>query len=265
MTDEEISTAKHGPVLHFPTVLGAVVVTYNLPEVTAPLRLPGRPSPTSSRARSRSGTMRASPRSILRSSSPRRTSSSCIAPTAAARPTSSPTTSRSASTTWTTPPAARQGQGSQVAGWTGRQGERRRRRPGEADAGSIGYVELAYAKQNKLPDGRIVKNAGGRIRRADDRHRSPPPPKASSPRSRRHRLSHLDRECAGRRCVSHLVVHLAPRLPEAARRGQGEEARRLHAVDVRRRDSRARRALDYAPLPGRARSALTDRLATIQR
>ncbi|MGH7712698.1 MAG: extracellular solute-binding protein, partial [Gemmatimonadaceae bacterium] len=39
MTDEEMAKAKGGPVLHFPTVLGADVVTYNLPGVTQPLRL----------------------------------------------------------------------------------------------------------------------------------------------------------------------------------------------------------------------------------
>lgn len=41
MSDEEIAKAKGGPVLHFPTVLGADVVTYNLPALTAPLRLTG--------------------------------------------------------------------------------------------------------------------------------------------------------------------------------------------------------------------------------
>ncbi|MGH7714132.1 MAG: phosphate ABC transporter substrate-binding protein PstS, partial [Gemmatimonadaceae bacterium] len=41
MTDEEMAKAKGGPVLHFPTVLGADVVTYNLPGVTQPLRLTG--------------------------------------------------------------------------------------------------------------------------------------------------------------------------------------------------------------------------------
>ena len=39
MTDEEIARAKGGPVLHVPTVLGAVVLTYNLPGVTEPLKL----------------------------------------------------------------------------------------------------------------------------------------------------------------------------------------------------------------------------------
>ncbi len=41
MSDDEMSKAKGGPVLHLPTVLGAVVITYNLSDVTQPLRLTG--------------------------------------------------------------------------------------------------------------------------------------------------------------------------------------------------------------------------------
>jgi len=41
MSDAELAKAKGGPVLHIPTVLGAVVVTYNLPQLTKPLRLDG--------------------------------------------------------------------------------------------------------------------------------------------------------------------------------------------------------------------------------
>lgn len=40
MSDEDIAKLK-GPVLHIPTVMGAVVVTYNLPEVAKPLNLTG--------------------------------------------------------------------------------------------------------------------------------------------------------------------------------------------------------------------------------
>ena len=39
MSDDEMSKAKGGPVLHIPTVLGADVVTYNLPGVSTPLKL----------------------------------------------------------------------------------------------------------------------------------------------------------------------------------------------------------------------------------
>src|SRR6266576_2561262 len=39
MSDDELAKAKGGPVLHIPTVLGADVVTYNVPGVTAPLKV----------------------------------------------------------------------------------------------------------------------------------------------------------------------------------------------------------------------------------
>ena len=39
MSDDEMSKAKGGPILHIPTVLGADVITYNLPGVTAALKL----------------------------------------------------------------------------------------------------------------------------------------------------------------------------------------------------------------------------------
>lgn len=39
MSDDEMSKTKGGPILHFPTVLGADVVTYNVPGVSAPLKL----------------------------------------------------------------------------------------------------------------------------------------------------------------------------------------------------------------------------------
>src|SRR5437773_9153113 len=41
MSDEEMAKAKGGPVLHIPTVLGADVITYNLPSVVRPLNLSG--------------------------------------------------------------------------------------------------------------------------------------------------------------------------------------------------------------------------------
>lgn len=41
MTDEELDAANGGPVLHIPTVIGAVVVAYNVPTITSPLKLTG--------------------------------------------------------------------------------------------------------------------------------------------------------------------------------------------------------------------------------
>src|SRR5690348_2276344 len=41
MTDAELAKAKGGAILHFPMTLGAVVITYNLPDITTPLKLTG--------------------------------------------------------------------------------------------------------------------------------------------------------------------------------------------------------------------------------
>jgi phosphate transport system substrate-binding protein len=41
MTDEQMAAAKGGPILHLPTVLGGVSITYNLPEVKQPLKFTG--------------------------------------------------------------------------------------------------------------------------------------------------------------------------------------------------------------------------------
>src|SRR6478609_11847833 len=40
MTDEQLKAAP-GPILHFPTVLGAVVPVYNIPGITAELKFTG--------------------------------------------------------------------------------------------------------------------------------------------------------------------------------------------------------------------------------
>src|ERR1700682_3209795 len=39
MSDAELAKAKFGPILHIPTVLGAVVITYNVPALSTPLDL----------------------------------------------------------------------------------------------------------------------------------------------------------------------------------------------------------------------------------
>ncbi len=41
MSDDEMAKAKGGPILHFPTVLGAVALIYNLPDLKQPLKLDG--------------------------------------------------------------------------------------------------------------------------------------------------------------------------------------------------------------------------------
>ena len=62
MSDENLAKAP-GKILHIPTVAGAVVLAYNLPD-DPKLKLDGRLWPTFFSARSPSGMIRGSPRSI---------------------------------------------------------------------------------------------------------------------------------------------------------------------------------------------------------
>src|SRR5579859_1732077 len=41
MTDEQLGAAKGGPIYHIPSALGAIVMTYNIPEVNAKLKFTG--------------------------------------------------------------------------------------------------------------------------------------------------------------------------------------------------------------------------------
>jgi phosphate transport system substrate-binding protein len=41
MTDDEMSKAKGGAIMHIPTVVGVVAISYNLPSLTQPLKLTG--------------------------------------------------------------------------------------------------------------------------------------------------------------------------------------------------------------------------------
>jgi len=41
MTDKQMADAKGGPILHIPTVIGAVAISYNLPSVKQPLKMDG--------------------------------------------------------------------------------------------------------------------------------------------------------------------------------------------------------------------------------
>ena len=90
MSDEELAKLK-GPAVHIPTVLGADVITYNLPEVTQPLNLTGQLIADILHGQGdqveRAGNRRAQQG---RDAAESRTSSSFTAQMAAARRTSSP-------------------------------------------------------------------------------------------------------------------------------------------------------------------------------
>jgi phosphate transport system substrate-binding protein len=160
MSDDEMAKAKGGPVIHIPTVLGAVVVTYNVPELTQPLNLSGDVIAdiflgkitkwNDSRVASLNPGAKLPAKDIL----------------VVHRAEASGTTYifsdylSAASQAWASGP----GKGKELKWPVGLGGKGNDGVSGQVKQtpGTIGYVELAYANQNKLPAAH-VKNAAGQF------------------------------------------------------------------------------------------------------
>ena len=262
MTDQEIAAAKHGMVLHFPTVMGAVVITYNLPSVTAPIRVTGQAI-----ADIFNGTIRKWNDARLAALNP----SIKLPPDdilVVHRSDGSGTTFiftdylSAASTTWATS-AGGPGKGKEVNWKVGLGGKGNEGVAGQVKQtpGSIGYVELAYAKQNNLPVAH-VKNANGEfvepsiasITAAAEGVAAKLGPDAD------YRISIVNGPGAGAYPISSMTWLLVYRNPPDA-----AKAKKL--VDFMRwmytNGEQSASALDYAPLPAVLVQRLTDRLASI--
>lgn len=160
MSDEEMSKAKGGPVLHIPTVLGAVVVTYNLPGVNAAIRLTpqviadifsGRVTKWSdTRITSLNPGVKLPNTDILvvHRSDGSGTTYIFTDYLSKAVPAWNSSVGKGKEVKWPAGLGAKGNEG--VAGQV------------KQTPGSIGYVELAYAKQNKLPVA-AVRNRDGQF------------------------------------------------------------------------------------------------------
>lgn len=158
MTDTEMANAKGGPILHVPTVLGAVVATYNLPAVSQPLKLSGqvladiflgrirRWNDARIAALNPDATLPAQDILVIRRSDGSGTTFIFTDYLSRVSPAwkSGPGTGKEVQ--W---PAGLGAKGNEGVAGQVKQME-----------GSIGYVELAYAKQNGLPYAMIQNVAG---------------------------------------------------------------------------------------------------------
>lgn len=158
MTDQQMAAAKGGAILHIPTVLGGVSITYNLPELTQPLRLTGAVLAdiylgtitrwNDARIASLNPGARLPARDIVvaHRSDGSGTSYiftdylSTVSPQWLAR------VGRGQSLNW---PVGLGSKGSEGVSGSVKQ-----------TPGAIGYVELSYATQNKLPSA-LIQNAAG--------------------------------------------------------------------------------------------------------
>ncbi|HEY7234855.1 MAG TPA: phosphate ABC transporter substrate-binding protein PstS [Gemmatimonadaceae bacterium] len=160
MSDDEMSKAKGGAILHFPTVLGAVVMTYNVPEITRPLRLTGDLV-----AEIYLGQITKWNDAKLAALNPGvklPNSDIIVAHRSDGSGTSYIFTDylSTVSPAWSSGP----GKGKDVKWPVGLGGKGNEGVTGivKQTPGTIGYVELAYAKQNKLPQA-LLKNAAGQF------------------------------------------------------------------------------------------------------
>lgn len=262
MSDEEMSRTRHGPVLHFPTVLGAVVMTYNLAAVTQPLRLTGEVigdiymkkitkwNDSRIAALNPSLTLPATDIIVVHRSDGSGTTyvfTDYLSSASPAWAQSAGGPGRGKEVNW---PVGLGGQGNEgVSGQV------------KQTPGSIGYVELAYATQNQLPTAHIKNKVGefvaptiASISAASEGVI------AALPADTDYRVSIVNGPGAGAYPISSftwLLVYQTP--PDAAKaRKLVEFMRWMYTTG---QESAA--ALDYAPLPAALAQRLTERLGTI--
>ena len=159
MSDEELGKAKGGTVLHIPTVMGAVVVVYRLPELKQPLKVSG---PVLADIFLGKITKWNDPRLVAENRGVVLPATDILV---VHRSDGSGTTYIWTDYLTTVSPAwaGGPGKGKDVKWPVGLGGKGNEGVAGQVKQlpGAIGYVELAYARQNKIPYA-LVKNAAGK-------------------------------------------------------------------------------------------------------
>jgi phosphate transport system substrate-binding protein len=160
MTDAEMAKAKGGVIQHIPTALGAVAIVYNLPEAQQPLRLTGdvlasiyqgqitKWNDPRIAALNAGVTLPATDILVVHRSDGSGTSYAFTDYLSAVSPAWAATPGKGKEVQWPSGLGAKGNEG--VAGQL------------KQMPGAIGYVELAYAKQNKLATA-LLKNAVGQF------------------------------------------------------------------------------------------------------
>jgi phosphate transport system substrate-binding protein len=260
MSDAELAKAKGGPVLHIPTALGAVVVTYNLPGLTQPVKLDG---PTIAAIFQGQITRWNDPRiAALNPGLQLPASDLLVVHRSDGSGTSYVFTDYLAkvSPAWATKP----GRGKEVQ-WPvglGAKGNEGVAGQVKQTPGAIGYVELAYATQNKLATAEL-KNANGEFVAPTIASvtAAAAGAAASLPPTTDYRVSVVDAAGAGVYPISSFTwIIVYQKQADAAKGRKLTDFLRWAITEGQSRSA----ALDYAPLPEAMRTGLTQRIGTIQ-
>ncbi len=260
MTDEEMAKAKGGAILHIPTVLGAVVISYNLPGVNKPLNLSGD---LISDIFQGTITKWNDPRIAKENAGVKLPDQNILV---IHRSDGSGTTYiftdylSAVSPSWKSGP----GRGKDVKWPTGLGAKGNEGVAGQVKqmAGSIGYVELAYARQNKL--------AYANVRNADGAYVAPTIASVTAaaagavsklPKTTDYRISIVNAAGKGSYPISSFTWILVYEKQQNAAKGK-------KLVDFLKwaltDGEKSAESLDYAPLPKSMLPELNKRLANIK-
>ena len=260
MSDAELAKAKGGTIMHIPTVLGAVVVIYNLPQLSQPLKLNGetiaaifqgqitRWNDARIAALNAGVALPATDILVVHRSDGSGTSYvftdylSKVSPAWATKP------GRGKEVQWPVGLGAKGNEG--VAGQV------------KQTPGAIGYAELAYATQNKLSTASITNAAGESIAPTiASVTAAAAGASARLPSTTDYRVSIVNAAGAGVYPISSFTwIILYEKQADGAKGKKLVDFLRWALSDGQPMGA----ALDYAPLPESMRSALISRLGTIQ-
>ena len=258
MTDQELAQAKGGAVLHFPTVMGAVVITYNVPGVAKPLNFSGdviadifsgkitKWNDARIVAQNHGVTLPNSDILVVHRSDGSGTTYIFSDYLTSVSPPWSSTLGKGKDIKW---PVGLGGKGNEgVAGQV------------KQTPGSIGYIELAYAKQNQLPSANI-RNADGRFVMPSIASVTAAAASMKLPKNTDYRISIVNAPGKDSYPISSMTWILVYQ-------NQSDRVKGTKLVNFLRwayRDGEKSAAtLDYAPLPASMVSQLQSRLKTIR-
>jgi phosphate transport system substrate-binding protein len=259
MTDAELAKAKGGPILQFPIVLGAVVVTYNLPQLKAPLRLTGPvlgdiylggiTKWNDARIAALNPGVQLPGNDIL----------------VAHRSDGSGTTYIFTDYLSTVSPAWKSGPGTgKDVQWPvgiGGKGNEGVAGSVKQTPGAIGYIELAYAKQNALPYAMIQNASGAWVAPSIASVTADAAGVADTlSASSDYRISVVNGSAKEAYPISSMTWMLVYRNQPNATRGKALVNLMRWMYQTAYRDAES---LDYAPLPQKMRDALVQRLSQI--
>src|SRR4051812_7919552 len=258
MSDQELANAKGGAVLHFPTVMGAVVITYNIPDLKKPLNLTGDVIAGIFQGKI---TKWNDARIVAQNAGVRLPNSDILV---VHRSDGSGTTYifsdylTAVSPSW----AGTLGKGKEIKWPVGLGGKGNEGVAGQVKQtpGSIGYVELAYAKQNRLTYAN-VRNAAGKYVEPSIASVTAAAGGVKLPKNTDYRVSIVNAPGAASYPISSMTWILVYQNQLDGVKG----AKLVNFLRWAYNDGeKAAATLDYAPLPSSMIASLQNRLKTIR-